>query len=165
VFFTAAYVAGSLGSALTSQASVSRIIYAMGRDGVLPRAVFGRLSRRGAPVAAILLTSVVALLALVISLTTISSLISFGALVAFSMVNLAVIKHFVVDQRRRGARDLLSYLVLPLIGFAATAWLWTSLSGLTLVVGLTWAGIGVVYLLVLTRGFRRPTPQLDLQEV
>jgi amino acid transporter len=36
-FFTAAYVAGALGSALTSQASVARIVYAMGRDGVLPR--------------------------------------------------------------------------------------------------------------------------------
>lgn len=165
IFFTAAYVAGSLGSALTSQASVSRIIYAMGRDGVLPTKVFGRLSRRGAPVVAILLTSTVALLALVISLTTISSLISFGALVAFSMVNLSVIKHYVVDEKRRSPGELLSYLVLPMIGFASTAWLWTSLSGLTLIVGLTWAAIGFVYLLVLTRGFRRPTPQLDLTEV
>lgn len=164
-FFTAAYVAGSLGSALTSQASVSRIIYSMGRDGVLPRTVFGRLSSRGAPVAAIVMTSAVALLALVISLTTISSLISFGALVAFSMVNLAVIKHFFVDEKRRSGKDVISYLVLPLIGFATTAWLWTSLSGLTLIVGLSWAALGFIYLLVLTRGFRRPTPSLDLKEV
>ncbi|HET9647894.1 MAG TPA: APC family permease [Microlunatus sp.] len=166
VFFTAAYVAGSLGSALTSQASVSRIIHAMGRDGVLPRRVFGRLSGRGAPVAAILVTSAVALLALVMSLTTISSLISFGALVAFSMVNLSVIKHYAVDRgRRHSARDVLSFVLLPLVGFIATAWLWTSLSGLTLVVGLTWAAVGFGYLLVLTRGFRRPTPRLDLKEI
>jgi amino acid transporter len=165
VFFTAAYVAGSLGSALTSQASVSRIIYAMGRDGVLPKRVFGWLSRRGTPVTAILLTSAVALLALVISLTTISSLISFGALVAFSMVNLSVIKHFYVDEKRRSGKDIVSYVVLPLIGFAATVWLWTSLSSLTLIVGLSWAALGFVYLLVLTRGFRRPTPHLDLKEI
>jgi amino acid transporter len=165
VFFTAAYVAGGLGSALTSQASVSRIIYSMGRDGVLPKRIFGWLSRRGTPVSAILLTSAVGLLALVISLTTISSLISFGALVAFSMVNLSVIKHFFVDEKRRRGSDVFSYLVLPLIGFATTAWLWTSLSGLTLIVGLSWAALGFVYLLVLTRGFRRPTPHLDLKEV
>jgi amino acid transporter len=165
-FFTAAYVAGSLGSALTSQASVSRILFAMGRDGVLPRRAFGWLSGRGAPVTAILVTSAVALLALVISLTTMSSLISFGALVAFSMVNLAVIKHFAMDrQRRRSAADIVSYVVLPLVGFAATAWLWTSLSGTTLVIGLLWAALGLAHLLVLTRGFRRPTPQLDLKEV
>ena len=36
-FFTAAYVAGCIGSALTSQASVARILFAMGRDGILPR--------------------------------------------------------------------------------------------------------------------------------
>lgn len=40
-FFTAAYVAGAAGSALASQASVSRILYSMGRDGILPRRVFG----------------------------------------------------------------------------------------------------------------------------
>ena len=41
--FTAAYVAGAAGSALASQASVSRILYSMGRDGILPRRVFGSL--------------------------------------------------------------------------------------------------------------------------
>ena len=46
IFFTAAYVAGCIGSALTSQASVSRILYAMGRDGMLPRKVFGHVSVR-----------------------------------------------------------------------------------------------------------------------
>ena len=42
MFFTAAYVAGCIGSALTSQASVARILFAMGRDGILPRKVFGQ---------------------------------------------------------------------------------------------------------------------------
>ena len=63
-FFTAAYVAGALGSAITSQASVARILYAMGRDGILPRPVFGHVSPRfSTPVYAILVVSVVSLLA------------------------------------------------------------------------------------------------------
>ena len=45
-FFTAAYVAGCIGSVLTSQASVARILYAMGRDGILPRPFFGHVSPR-----------------------------------------------------------------------------------------------------------------------
>ena len=66
VFFTAAYVAGCVGSALTSQASVSRILFAMGRDGILPRKVFGHVSARFAtPVFAILVVSVISLVALV----------------------------------------------------------------------------------------------------
>ena len=160
-FFTAAYVAGALGSALTSQASVARILYAMGRDRILPRPLFAHISARfSTPVYAILVVSLVSLLAVVIDLATLASIVSFGALVAFSAVNLSVIKHFFIDL---GERSVLSNLVLPLIGFVLTVWLWTSLSGLTLKVGLAWLAAGFVWLLAVTRGFRRPTPVMDIE--
>ncbi len=163
-FFTAAYVAGALGSAITSQASVARILYAMGRDGILPGRVFGHVSPRfSTPVWAILVVSTVSLLAIVIDLTTLASLISFGALVAFSAVNLSVIKHYFVDLRQRSGAELLRYLILPLIGVVLTGWLWTSLSRVTLVIGLCWLAIGFIWLLAVTRGFRRPTPVLDIE--
>ncbi|HKU29966.1 MAG TPA: APC family permease [Arthrobacter sp.] len=161
-FFTAAYIAGSLGSALTSQASVSRIIHSMGRGRVFPAAL-GRLHPRfGTPVLPIVLTSCVSLLALVLDLLTVSSLISFGALVAFSAVNVCVIKHYFFDRKARGFKGMVQNLVLPAVGFVLTVWLWTSLSGLSITVGLCWAGLGLVYLAFLTRGFRRPAPQLEL---
>lgn len=161
VFFTAAYVAGALGSALTSQASVARILFAMGRDGVLPRRIFGHVSiRYSTPVYAILIVSAVSLLAIVIDLATLASLISFGALVAFSVVNLSVIKHFFIDLRHRDR--VVVNLILPAVGFLLTAWLWTSLSGLTLIVGLCWLVIGFIWLLGVTGGFRRPTPVLEM---
>jgi hypothetical protein len=53
---------------------------------------FGYLSPRFGAVFATLLVSAFSLLALVIDLATLASLISFGALVAFSAVNLAVVK-------------------------------------------------------------------------
>ncbi len=162
IFFTAAYVAGALGSALTSQASVARILFAMGRDGILPRRVFGHVSPRfSTPVYAITVVSVISLLAIVIDLATLASLVSFGALVAFSVVNLSVIKHFYIDLRERS--NVLGNLVLPLIGFMLTVWLWFSLSGMTLVIGLIWLAIGFVWLLAVTQGFRRPTPVLELE--
>jgi len=162
-FFTAAYVAGALGSALTSQASVARILFAMGRDGALPRKVFGEISARfRTPVFAILVVSAISLIAIVIDLATLASLISFGALVAFSVVNLSVIKHFFIDRRERDGNRVLTNLVLPLIGFLLTAWLWTSLSGETLRFGLIWLAIGFAWLLVITRGFQRPTPVLEV---
>jgi putrescine importer len=162
VFFTAAYVAGCIGSALTSQASVSRILFAMGRDGILPRKVFGHVSARfSTPTFAILVVSAISLLALWIDLTVLIALVSFGALVAFSAVNLSVIKHYFFDQNER---NVFNNLVLPLIGFGLTVWLWTSLPGLALKVGLIWLAIGFVWLLGVTRGFQRPTPVLELQE-
>lgn len=161
-FFTAAYVAGALGSALTSQASVARILYAMGRDGILPRKVFGHVSAKySTPVYAILTVSVISLLAIWIDLTILASVVSFGALVAFSVVNLSVIKHYFVDMRER---NILLNVIAPVIGFLLTAWLWTSLSGTALTIGLIWLAIGFVWLLVVTHGFRRPTPPvLDLE--
>ncbi|MCK0175372.1 APC family permease [Mycolicibacterium sp. F2034L] len=161
--FTAAYVAGATGSALTSQASVARILFAMGRDGILPRKVFGHVSVRfSTPVYAILVVGVISLLAIVIDLAMLASLVSFGALVAFSVVNLSVIKHYYVDLKDR--RNIALNLVAPAIGFLLTVWLWTSLSGMTLVIGMIWLAVGFVWLLGVTRGFTRPTPVLDLEE-
>lgn len=164
-FFTAAYVAGAFASAMASQASVSRILYAMGRDGVLPRRFFGRLHARfQTPALATLVVGVLSLVALGISLELASSMISFGALVAFSFVNLAVIKHYLVDDRRRSPTDVARYGVVPGIGVLLTLWLWTSLSGITFAVGLGWVGVGFIYLLGLTRMFRRRPPELHLQD-
>ncbi|PYC26071.1 APC family permease [Pseudomonas mosselii] len=165
-FFTAAFVAGSLGSALASQAAVSRILFTMGRDRVLAQRSFGYLSPRfGTPVFAILLVSAFSLLALVIDLATLASLISFGALVAFSAVNLAVVKtHLLDDSTQRSPMGLLRYGVVPLVGLGLTLWLWTSLSALTLVIGLCWFALGLAYLAVLTAGFRRPVRMVDFSE-
>ncbi|MFC4861934.1 APC family permease [Pseudomonas sp. MAHUQ-62] len=164
-FFTAIYVAGSVGSALASQASVSRILYSMGRDGILPRRLFGTLSGRfQTPTTAILIVSAVSLLAVVIDLATLASMISFGALVAFSAVNLAVIRTHLFDRRPRQSGDLLRYGLIPAIGFALIAWLWTSLSGLTLAIGLGWFLVGVAYLAVQTSGFRRKAPHVQFSE-
>jgi putrescine importer len=164
-FFTAAYVSGALGSALASQASVSRILFAMGRDGVLPRSFFGRIVPRfQTPVYAILAVSVISLIALVIDLGVLAEMISFGALIAFSVVNLTVIKHYFFGERRRGGAASINYLVLPVIGFILTVWLWTSLAPRTLLIGAVWLAVGFGYLLVITRGFRRQTPMLDLRE-
>lgn len=67
-----------------------------------------------------------------------------------------------IDGGRREPVDLLRFGLLPVIGFALTIWLWTSLSSTTLVIGCIWLGVGIAYLAYLTRGFRRPPPSLQL---
>src|SRR3954463_13402315 len=138
-FFTAAYVAGAFACAMASQASVARILFAMGRDGSLPRPLFYRLHRRfRTPVTGNLVVGLFGLTALFISLATVSSMISFGALAAFSFVNLAVIKTYVIDRGHRTGSDILKFAVIPFLGFAFTIYLWTQLSKLTFEVGLGW---------------------------
>lgn len=161
--FLAAYVTGALGSALASQASVSRILYSMGRDGVLPRRVFGVLDRRfRTPVGAILVVAAVSVTAVWASVDFVASIVSFGALAAFSLVNLSVVSVCLLRPRRFTAGRVLLYGVVPVIGFGLTVWLWTSLTGLTLLLGIGWIVIGVIYLAALTRGFRQAPPSLDI---
>jgi putrescine importer len=160
-FFTATYVAGAFACAMASQASVSRILFAMGRDGSLPRPLFYRLHHKyRTPVTANLVVGVFGLTALFITLATVSSMISFGALAAFSFVNLAVIKTYVIDRGHRTGSDILKFAVIPFLGFAFTIYLWTQLSQLTFEVGLGWLAVGFIYLLVLTRAFRKPPPAM-----
>lgn len=164
-FFTAAYVAGALASAVASQVSVSRILYSMGRNKLLPPKVFGVLHPRfQTPYLAAIVVGIVSLLALVVSLDLASSVISFGALIAFTVVNLSVIKHYAINEGRRRGYDALKYLVLPIIGVILCIWLWTSLSGITFVVGLSWAALGLLWLVIVTKGFRRRVPTMDLRE-
>ncbi|MFF8848303.1 APC family permease [Streptomyces sp. NPDC015127] len=165
VFFLVAYISGCVAAAIASQASVARVLYAMGRDRVFPRLVFGTLSARfSTPVGATLVVGFISLAALFSDLGTVASLISFGALAAFSLVNLSVVKHFLIDRKLRGMNAMLHYGVVPVLGFALTGWLWSSLSSLTLTVGLFWFGVGATYLALLTRGFRQPPPAVEFDE-
>ena len=164
--FITAYVIGVFASAMTSQASIVRIFYAMGREGVLPRSVFARLHARfNTPVLSILFVALASLMALVLSLSLVASMISFGALIAFTFVNLCVIKHFIIDRKEPlTAAVILRCLVVPAIGVLLTLWLWTSLDAQALTVGLIWLGIGVVYLGVITRFFTRRPPSITEEE-
>ncbi|NLS09391.1 APC family permease [Nesterenkonia sp. MY13] len=164
-FFTAAYVSGATASAIASQVSVSRILFSMGRDGVLPRRVFAVLHKRfRTPYVAALIVGGVSLLALVFPLELASSMISFGALIAFSFVNLSVLKHYAINQGRYRGYDGVKYVALPVIGVGLCLWLWTSLTAETFMVGLGWVAVGFTWLLVITRGLRQRAPQLDLTE-
>ena len=162
--FTATYVAGCFASAMVSQASVSRVLFAMGRDGALPR-VFGQLvTKKRVPATAIMLVSLLSLVALFITLDTVANMISFGALFAFSAVNLAVVKHYLVDLRLRGMRNCLLYGAIPALGFLSTIWLWTSLSRMSFTIGLCWMGVGFICLFGLTKAFRVKLPELQMAE-
>ncbi|WP_309131192.1 APC family permease [Brevibacterium sp.] len=161
-------IAGCLGSGLAGQVSVSRILYSMGRDGTLPRPL-GILSKRfKTPVVATTVVSVVALSSLFLTLDQAAFMISFGALAAFSMVNLSVIRAYLFPRTGAAARTpwgVIRYGVMPLIGFGLSIWLWTSLEPFTWVVGAIWAAAGLAILLAKTNFFRRPVPTLNFDEV
>lgn len=167
-FFVAVYVVGAFGSGMTGQVSVSRILYAMGRDGMLPKPLSRLHQRFGTPVVAAVTVSVFALSALFLPLDVVAFMISFGALAAFMMVNLSVIRSYIFPKNRQ--REPITvwrsirFIVFPFIGFALTIWLWTSLQPGTWLVGGIWLLIGVGIIAAVTGGFKRPVPKLDFSE-
>ena len=162
-FFLAAAFAATVASGLASHASVSRMLLVMGRNGVLPRKAFGYIHpKTHTPMFNIILVGAVCLLAMSFSLEFISALINFGALIAFTFVNLTVIAHFAFRTRQVvDVKSAFNYVVLPAIGAILTGILWVSLHETALIGGVVWLAIGVIYLAVLTRGFKRTVRSFD----
>ena len=148
-FFLVAYISGCIASAITAQASVSRVLYAMGREATLPRRWFGQLSGRfRTPVRATVTVAGASLFVLLVSLDTIASMISFGALAGFSVVNLAVPTICLRAPASRTPLRILLYGLCPLSGFAMTLWLWLSLNATALLAGFIWIGIGMCWVIL-----------------
>ncbi|MCO7518703.1 MULTISPECIES: APC family permease [unclassified Pseudomonas] len=158
--FIACTVINTIASGLASQTSVSRLLYVMGRDKVIPASVFARLHPRyKTPVLNIAVVGLIALSAIFFDLVTATSVINFGALVAFSFVNLSVINHcYIRERRNRGLTNNLKYLVMPTIGFCIIVSLWLDLNQHSLLFGGVWALLGVCYLGWLTKAFRVAPP-------
>ncbi len=159
-------VAG-LASALTGQAGASRLLYGMGRDGVLSRRIFAYLDPRfSTPTRSIYLMGALSLVSSLFMRFEIAvELLNFGAFAGFILVNLSVIRHFFIRQRRRQGRELLTNLIFPALGACFCTYLWMSLSTKAKIAGFIWLAVGGVYLAVITRGFRTAPKSLSsLQE-
>jgi putrescine importer len=152
-----------IGSTLTGQVGAARLLYGMGRDGVLPRSTFGRLNRKtNAPAFNILLVGIVTVAgAFALSYEHAAEVLNFGAFLAFMGVNAAVVRTFYFGRARQG---LLVNFVAPVLGFVVCGAIWWSLPSLAKWIGGAWVLLGIVYLTILTSGFRQPPANLDFAE-
>ncbi|ULT59036.1 APC family permease [Neobacillus drentensis] len=134
---------------VSSVTSVSRFLFALGRESILPKKLFTTIHPKyKTPVSNILFVSVISLSAVFINLDSAVLFVSFGALTAFTFVNHSVIFHYYIKQKRRAPKETFLYLVFPLIGAGFIGWLLTLLDKTTLMIGLIWVAVGFVYLIV-----------------
>jgi len=158
--FIAGLVIGQFASGLAAQASASRLIFAMGRDGVLPKGLFAKLNDAyKTPVPAIIVVGVVGLLALQLDIATSTSFINFGAFTAFTLVNVSVIAYYL--KNRSADRSILRWVLIPSIGTVVDAYLLLQLDDNAKRLGLIWLGIGILILLVITKGLRQKPPAMS----
>lgn len=163
--FLAGLVVAQFASGLSAQAAGSRLLYVMGRDGVLPKRIFGQLNERfRTPVGSLIVIGIVGLLALVLDITTSTSFINFGAFLAFTAVNISVIAYYLRRRKEGTHLNVFSYVVIPAVGAVVTIFLLTRLDANALTLGAIWLALGVIVLAIVTRGFRIPPPEASFDE-
>ena len=150
-----------MASGISAHAGVSRLMYVMGRDGVINKKVFGHISPRTyTPSYNILIVGLVALTTGFMDLDIVISMISFGALTAFTFVNLSVISRYALrDGRTKSAKEIINFVVIPMLGFLSIFAMWLEIEETALKYGLWWAMFGILYLGYKTKGFKQPAPQ------
>jgi putrescine importer len=163
--FLAALVIAQFTSGLAAQASGSRLLFAMGRDGVLPQRVFGAVHDRfQTPWLSIAGVGIVGLLAVFLDVATSTSFINFGAFIAFTAVNIAVIVLW-WQRRRDGERlNAIAYVVAPGVGAVIIVSLLVRLDQNAVLIGLAWLVLGTIILAISTGGFRTQPPEVRIDE-
>lgn len=159
LFFLIAFlvIAQAWASAITSQASASRLLFGMARDGHLPHRLFGYVHPvLRTPIYSVLLMGAIACGgALMLDLDKSAELVNFGACLGFMAVNASVLGHYFLRRHQRSGIQLLTNLVCPSLGFAICFYIWLSVSPLAMRVGAVWTAIGIIYLAGQTAGFKR----------
>jgi amino acid transporter len=140
------------------QVSAARLLYGMGRDGVLPRSLFGYLDpQRHSPSRNIILVGALAFTGtVVISFDHALDLLNFGAFLGYMGVNAAAVWTFGIRPSGGHQRRILWDLLLPASGFVGCLIFWLGLPERAKVVGGIWLCIGLAYCAYKTSGFRRP---------
>ncbi|MFF7452596.1 APC family permease [Kitasatospora sp. NPDC008115] len=150
VLVAASKAIGAAFAALAGQAAAGRLLFAMGRDGRLPRFLGAVDPGSAVPRRALLVSATVTLVAAVWAagrddgLDRLTSVVNIGALTAFTLLHASVVGWYAVRHR---SRNRLADVVVPVLGVAVIGAVVAEASGTAQVVGLVWLAVGLLVLL------------------
>jgi len=156
VTIIAVVLATAIANAMAAQAAVSRILFAMARDGKLPAILAKVHPRYKTPYVSTLAVAVVSLLVGLLFANRVDDLtliVNFGALTGFVLLHLSVINHYLI---RRRSGDWLRHLIFPVIGMLIIVYVLYEMDRTAKILGMGWIGIGIVYYAVLTVWMKKP---------
>jgi putrescine importer len=159
-------IVACFGSGLTGQAGAARLLFAMGRDRVLPLRMFGYVdARSGSPARNILFVGVLAFAGtMLLGYEQAAELLNFGAFLAFMGVNLAALRKLYLEPPPGSERRRRIGAVIPILGFLFCLGIWVSLPAAAKIGGGLWLAAGVIYGAIRTRGFRVQPVAVDFSE-
>src|ERR1700723_1324099 len=152
----AVVIATAIANAMAAQAAVSRILFAMARDGKLPAILAKVHPRFKTPYVSTMAVAGISLAAGLLFAQHIDDLarvVNFGALTGFVLLHLSVINHYFIRGR---SGDWLRHLLCPLIGLLIIVYVLYEMDRAAKILGLAWIVIGIVYFAVLTVWIKKP---------
>jgi amino acid transporter len=145
-----------IANGMVAQAAVSRILFAMARDGKLPAFLARIHPKYKTPHLSIWLVAAISLVVgslFAVHLDELSRIVNFGALIGFCLLHVSVVNHYFVRQR---SRNWFQYLLLPLIGFSIIAYILYEMDVRAKILGTVWLTFGASYYVVITYFLKKP---------
>jgi amino acid transporter len=143
-------LASGIANAMAAQSAVSRILFAMARDGKLP-AVLGRVHPRyRTPYVSTLLVAGISLIVGLFfakRIDALTSIVNFGALTGFVLLHLSVINYYFIRER---SGEWLRHLLMPLGGLLVIVYVLYEMDRSAKLLGACWIAVGVIYYVVLS---------------
>lgn len=149
-------VAIGIANIMNAQLASSRLLYSMGRDGVIPR-IFGKVHPKyQTPYMAALALGIVSLiLPMFLDMATLTRFVNFGALSSFVLLNFAVFLFFFVKEKKRASfGNIVKYFVCPWLGIFILVYVFTGFDVATYAVGVTWLIVGLIIGAVKSKGYK-----------
>jgi putrescine importer len=164
-------IVAAFGSGLTGTLGAARLLFGMGRDNVLPKKFFGKLTPgTSTPTNNILLIGGLSFVGSVM-LNYIGSayehageLMNFGAFLAFMGVNFACFWQFSMRRQQGAPMNFVRDALVPLVGFLFCGLIWVDLNIIAKTVGGIWFAIGLLYVGYKTNWFRSAPVMIDFRE-
>lgn len=134
-------------AAMTAQAAAARLLFAMAREGRLPRSLAQIDGQRGVPRAALLASAAITLVVAGWAamredgLDVLVSIVDVGALSAFTLLHASVLGYFLYQRR---APATLAHWIVPTAGMITTLWVIVESSTQAKAVAAVWLFVGVV---------------------
>ncbi|OAJ33427.1 APC family permease [Piscirickettsia salmonis] len=158
VIYTAGFVLAMGVFNIVATASCSRILFGMGRDGVLSKRIFGKINPKNkVPQINIFIIMLVQIaLGCIAQIDLLASLVNFGAIIGFILLNLSVIYLYFIkkngispDFNSQGWQPRFinypRYLVAPIIGCMVMLWIFAGMNSTVLLVGSIWLVLGSLF--------------------
>lgn len=130
-------------NSIASQATSSRLVFSMARDGKLPKFLAWVNPKTKAPQNSMLF---IAILSLIIGVTGsahqgfLTTLVTFGALTAYILLNLAVLYHFGIAHK---SQRFFAHWISPVLGTAVLGYALWNTEIMTKIIGIGWLLLGI----------------------